>query len=123
MWTAKYFKRSEFACKCGCGYNDISPELVAKLDAAREEAGVPFVVTSGCRCATHNKRVGGVHNETDPNKSSSHTKGFAADIAAVGQNRGKILAACEKYFSRRGVGDSYVHVDIDPAKPDAVWEY
>lgn len=67
------FSRSEFACKCGCGKNDISPELVNMLQKIRTAMGEPITVTSGCRCEKHNKAVGGVEN-------SWHVKGLAADI-------------------------------------------
>ena len=44
------------------------------LDDARHKAGVSFVITSGVRCSSHNRAVGG-------KKSSSHLKGLAADIS------------------------------------------
>lgn len=112
----KHFKFSEFACKCGCGENKISHEFVKKLDACREEAGVPFLITSGYRCVKHNKKVGGVAD-------SSHTRGYAADIA-FGRNMTVILGACRKHFKRVGVykNKNFVHVDIDPDKTDAVWQ-
>ena len=56
------FKRAEFACKCGCGFDDVSPTLVKKCQTARDHFGAAFVITSSCRCATHNARVGGVYN-------------------------------------------------------------
>lgn len=45
----------------------------AVLDPLREKYGKPIYVTSGYRCATLNKRVGGV-------TGSQHRKGEAADI-------------------------------------------
>lgn len=35
-WSkVKFFKENEFACKCGCGFNNINPQLVLALDMAR----------------------------------------------------------------------------------------
>ncbi len=110
-----YFKDKEFECKCGCGYNDISPTLREKLNAAREEAGVPFIITSGCRCEAHNKAVGGVAN-------SSHTKGLAVDISATSSTRYKIGRALLNNFSRVLIdyNRSFIHVDVDTTKPQNV---
>ena len=72
----KYFKPKEFACK-HCG--DIIPmslSLVEALDWLRGEFGIPFVVTSGYRCKTHNTAVNGA-------KNSFHMQGKAADITVA----------------------------------------
>lgn len=92
--------------------------FLAILDRARGMANTPFVITSGYRCEKHNKEVGGSH-------TSSHLKGCAVDIAAPdsvarGQIlRGLILAG----FRRIGIGQDFIHVDSDAAKPNAVWTY
>lgn len=57
-----HFKRAEFACRCGCGADDISPYLVACLEDVRKALARPIIVTSGVRCETHNAAVGGVPN-------------------------------------------------------------
>jgi len=63
-WSAyKYFKSSEFLCRCGtCDQVYVSRELVDKLELAREVAGIPFKISSGCRCASHNASEGGSSN-------------------------------------------------------------
>jgi len=68
-----YFQQSEFSCKCGCGYDEISPALVESLVRLRIEAGHPIIVTSGCRCQIHNADVGGVW-------TSYHLRGLAVDV-------------------------------------------
>jgi len=113
-----YFKIKEFECPC-CGENLISPTLVSKLNNAREIAGVPFVINSGYRCEKHNKEVGG-------SPTSSHLKGLAADIKTAGsRNRFKILNALIKAgFTRLGIGESFIHCDIDKTKAQEVcWTY
>lgn len=55
----KNFSRSEFACNCGCGLDDIEMELVEMLQAARDWLNRPMVVNSGVRCVKYNKAAGG----------------------------------------------------------------
>ena len=69
----RHFTQSEFACKCGCGFDDIDLKLVDLLDELREYYDAPVTVTSGCRCEAHNKKEGGA-------KRSQHLLGTAADI-------------------------------------------
>lgn len=45
-----HFSRSEFACKCGCGFDHISLELVSKLECLRSIIRQPIIINSGCRC-------------------------------------------------------------------------
>lgn len=115
----KYFKESEFTCKCGCNTNEMNAFTVAKLDRARGIAGVPFVITSGYRCEAHNRAVGGV-------KGSAHTKGYAVDIKAdTGALRYTILMALLAVgFNRIGIAKTFIHVDDDPTLPKKViWDY
>lgn len=50
-------------------------DTAAMLEYVREELGYPVIVTSGYRCPTLNKAVGGV-------TSSDHVSGQAADVVA-----------------------------------------
>lgn len=72
--NTKHFNVSEFACKCGCGFNIIDQRVMNMAETIRLALGVPVHVNSGCRCDKHNKSVGGV-------KASNHTKGLAADLS------------------------------------------
>lgn len=98
------FNLKEFQCSC-CGTVKIDPELVRRLQAMRDELGVPIIVNSGYRCPAHNKAVGGA-------KDSQHLVGKAADITARDLPRLMLLA--EKYFHDQGLGlyKNYVHVDV-----------
>jgi len=116
---SKYFKRSEFACKCGCGAAHVSPVLVELLDQARAAAGFPFFVTSGVRCAAHNAKAGG-------KPDSAHLYGYAADIACTlsGPRRRIVRGMLSAGAPRIGVHRAFVHVDVDPTKPqDLMWLY
>jgi len=71
----KNFSRKEFACRCGCGFDDISMDLVQRLQRLRDRIGKPLYVNSGCRCPAHNAAVRGA-------KKSYHLRGMAADVNA-----------------------------------------
>ena len=114
-WDAlRYFKPSEFSCKCGCGAgpSEMLRDFLVRLENAREVAGIPFVISSGFRCAKHNKFVSGVSD-------SAHTLGLAADILVAGSEaRHKILASVIKFFPRVGIDKHFIHVDFDLTKPN-----
>jgi len=65
QWKERYpnFSKSELACKCGeCEYvkePKISYTFLDKVQKARSVSPIPYKVTSGCRCWTHNKNEGG----------------------------------------------------------------
>lgn len=114
----KHFKKSEFACNCGCGFNIINHDLVKKLDLARDLACVPFVITSGCRCSSYNNLVGGSH-------TSSHLLGLAVDIDVIDSHaRYSILVALLGVrISRIGIYREFIHADIDIDKSNRVIWY
>jgi uncharacterized protein YcbK (DUF882 family) len=111
---APNFYRDEFACPC-CGADNIDYQLVQKLQKLRSAYGRPLVITSGVRCGKHNEEVGG-------EKYSSHLYGFAVDIACSDSSqRWELIALCMRMFRRVGKYDSWIHVDIDPQKPQGVF--
>ena len=115
----QYFKRSEFACKCGCGLNNIDAQFAENLNTARHLANTPFVITSGTRCPAHNKASGGM-------PSSSHVKGLAVDIRTKdSQERFRVMQGLIQLgFNRIGVSKHFIHVDDDTQKPaDVMWMY
>ena len=75
LQSTKNFNVSEFACKCGCGYNRIDQRVINMAQIIRDALGVPVKVNSGCRCEKHNAKVGGV-------KNSKHVLGKAADLSS-----------------------------------------
>jgi len=122
----KNFKRSEFECKCGCGADDISMDLVCRLQEVRDILGEPMKVTSGVRCESHNVRVGGIARTLDKIGSSHLTgNGTAADIACGGSSyRQRLLKSALQVFDRAGVGPDFLHLDVDPNKTaGVVWLY
>lgn len=113
-----YFTPAETACKCGCGMN-INPKLLGIANAVRQEIGLPMGVTSGARCQTYNKKVGGKAN-------SAHTRGLALDISVQsGSYRMALIKALLKNGVRRiGIAKTFVHFDIDDSLPqDVIFDY
>ena len=112
MWNSRYFKRIEFACKCGCGDAQINLALLPVLDDVREHFGAPVIVNSGKRCKKHNKKVGGA-------QFSKHVLGDAADIVVKGVAPADVHAyLVKKYPDRFGIGkyNSFTHVDVRKGK-------
>lgn len=108
------FRLREFQCPC-CQRIKLHPELVKRLQFLRCELNHPIVVTSGYRCAEHNKTVGGA---TD----SQHLYGTAADIRVDGIPPVEVARAAEKYFQDGGLGIYKNHVHIDVRGYKARWD-
>ena len=113
----KYFTKSEFACKC-CGKEEMKEEFMDFLYACRSHSSVPFVITSGYRCAKHNKAVGGKPN-------SAHLTGYAADISCPNDSvTMTVMKSLLPEFNRIGIKKGMIHVDMDPTKPkDVLFQY
>jgi zinc D-Ala-D-Ala carboxypeptidase len=104
---SEHFSREEFACKCGCGFDRISPVLIERLELARGMAGVPFIVNCGCRCGPHNATVGG-------KPKSAHLQGEAVDLQAT-DNRSRFLILLGLYaagFQRLELSKVHIHADV-----------
>ena len=116
----RYFTRDEFDSPDLPGSGaQMQPEFLQKLDEARHIAGVPFIINSGVRSQAWNQRVNG-------SKGSSHLTGWAADIQATTSNRRYLVlsALIRVGFRRIGIADTFIHVDMDPDKPQNVsWLY
>lgn len=99
----KHFKPEEFTCKCGCGYNPIILRLVKVLEQIRAHFGDKItIITSGCRCSTHNKKVGGV-------QGSKHVLGAAADFYIQGIPTSILLAYCQSLVNAGIIGYTYTN--------------
>ena len=116
----RYFTLAEFDSPDLPGSGEfMEQEFLDLLDDARDIAGVPFIINSGFRTEGHNRAVGG-------KETSSHLTGWAADIRATTSNRRYLVIAalCGVGFTRIGVADTFVHVDLDPFKAhNVMWLY
>jgi uncharacterized protein YcbK (DUF882 family) len=96
----------------------LDEQFVARLEIAREKAGIPFIITSGLRTPTQ--------NESLPNavSDSSHLTGHAVDLA-VAESQARyttIKSLLDAGFNRLGIYSAHVHVDDDGTKPpNCIW--
>ena len=116
----RYFTYEEFDSPDVQGSGQMmSKELIMILESVREELCKPIVITSGYRTPSHNSRVGG-------KLTSSHLKGLAVDIACT-DNKYRfdlVRELLEHGIDRIGIGNTFVHVDIDQEKTsDLIWTY
>ena len=114
-----HFTFEEIKCKCGCSGKIINYNLLLRLELARRNSDLPFKINSWCRCSQHNRQVGG-------SLTSSHLNGLAVDIhCPTPEFQNKLMVYLgDAGFRRFGIGDTYLHVDIDPTKSlPAIWYY
>lgn len=111
------FNSSEFDCHGSgcCSSTLVDDKLVTYLQQIREHFGKPVNISSGYRCATHNKNIGGATN-------SRHSKGQAADIYISGVAPAEIAKYAES-IGVLGIGlyetnsdGFFVHVDTRETK-------
>ena len=119
----EHFTDKELACPC-CGAGRFNARARGMFNEAREVAGIPFVVNSACRCASHNAEVGGKPGSAHEFDEDDETT--AMDIRARDSRaRFLILAGLlAAGFTRIGVAKTFIHADADPDKdPRVVWLY
>lgn len=107
MDISPHFKRTEFACACGCGFDTVDVETIRVLEVVRQHFMLPITITSGCRCKDHNEKIGGA-------KNSYHTQGRAADFKIKGLDPITIYDFLNTvYSSELGLGlySSWIHID------------
>lgn len=107
------FSRSEFKCKCGnCNFDTVDHELITVLEDARKHFGKAVKINSACRCAAHNKAVGG-------KSKSKHLYGIAADIAVKDTTPLQVYSyLANKYSDKYGLGsyNTFTHIDVRQTK-------
>jgi zinc D-Ala-D-Ala carboxypeptidase len=111
---SRNFSRPEFECSCGCGYDQIQLALVEKLQRVRDNFG-PMTINSGCRCAPHNRSVGG-------SPQSPHLQGLGVDIRSANSlsRFNLIRSLLDVGFKRIGIGQEFIHVDQELSKPQSL---
>ena len=127
-----YFKRHEFACSCGCGFDVMDVELLAVLNDIREHFDKKtFIKNYTNRCKAHNERIRkcvkhgefygdncqkcGSPGEQRSSKRSQHVNGMASDVKVHNTDPVKVYKYLDsKYPHRYGIGlyDTWVHVDV-----------
>lgn len=126
-WNYPYFTEKEMSCNCGCGGLP-QDSFMQILVTMREEAGFPFIISSGYRCPVYNSQV------SDSGFTGPHTLGLAADVRLYGERALKFIAIALKHgMTGIGVGQKgefrsrYIHTDC--VKPGGsyprptIWSY
>ena len=106
---SKYFKEIE---------ENMCTDFLQKLDEARAYANIPFKINSAYRSPEHPLSI--------KNPSSSHIKGLAVDIHVSDSVSRFIVLDALIYagFTRVGIADTFIHVDLDYDKVQKViWTY
>ena len=103
-----HFKRSEFACSCGCGFEAVDKELVEILEEVRAEFG-PVNISSACRCLKKNREIGS-------KDTSQHVKAMACDIWIKGVTPDRIVYWVNDHLLYHtgglGIYNDFCHIDI-----------
>jgi len=120
-YVSEHFRYTDFICPC-CDMLKIVPGFyhhIELLETLYARLDFPFIVTSGYRCAAHNRSIGGAPR-------SWHLL-FATDIAPVdleGAEKESAVAAMEQAAREVGFGgigryEGHIHLDCRPEK--AYW--
>lgn len=116
-YASKNFKWSEFACRC-CGFVNVEQEAVEKLQALRDELGIPFSPYSASRCPRHNAKVGGAPKSQHIAREDEPSRAF--DVPLVTDKDTIVKAAMKVGFM--GIGMNYkTFVHMDNRKKRARW--
>ena len=120
MVTSTYFKEAEFKkCSPPCSMQNMSQELLTKLDRVRVAFGGPLRLNSAYRSKEWElakKRSG----------TGAHTLGVAVDIACLNEKDRFKLVSCllKEGFTRIGIAKTYVHADLsDKHTLRVIWLY
>ena len=114
---SKNFNSKEFDChgKGCCSETQVDEQLVEYVQKIRDHFGKPVNISSGYRCAKHNKSAGGA-------TASRHIKGQAADIYIEDVAPAEIAKFAES-IGIKGIGlyetkddGFFVHVDTRETK-------
>lgn len=117
---SKYFSDAEFRSCCPpCSEEDICKDSLARLERAREIAGIPFILNSAYRSRPYELSKG-------RSGKSAHTLGRAFDLRCIdNSSRYRIVSALlAAGFSRIGIGKRFIHADDAISLPShRIWLY
>jgi len=120
-----HFILHEFECSCGCGLSNPNPRLLRRTNKARKISGIPWHLTSGSRCLTHNRSIGSKDTSSHvPKGDDGYTDAIDVDSPDSRTRWEVVHAMVQAGFTRIGIGKSFVHGDVDVYKSQNVmWDY
>lgn len=117
---SRYFAEAEFRrCTPPCSLQDMDQGFMRKLDSARSQAGIPFVLNSAHRSVAWEVSKG-------RSGKGDHPQGKGVDIRCnSSSNRMKIIQALlDNGIHRIGIAKTYIHAgDGDNLPKDVIWHY
>jgi len=118
-----FYDKKQFSCSCGCGLNKPAQSLIDKLDTLASFYGRAIKINSGCRCARHNSKIGGVMGSA--HCPDIHGETHAVDIACSNSHDRFLLlqAGLDAGFVRVELKGTWLHFDDDQTKPQEVAFY
>ena len=122
IWIGNYWKKSEVACHCGCGRDEIHPALIELADDVRRSVGHSMECLSGLRCEERNTIAKGRPNSLHLPAGALH-QGHAGDFTFMDHRHRTPINILRLYvlfesFGRRhgalglGLYSWGVHVDV-----------
>jgi len=107
-------------CSC-CGTGQLSIATFIILETVRLHFDAPVTVTSGPRCATHNKAVGGAKNSEHLIRPDEDVD--AVDIQVKGHTPQEVYLYLKNlpYANLLGLGKYKTFVHVDPRGYAARW--
>lgn len=107
----KLFRLDFTHCNPSSKSGELHEVLVERLIMAQRYAGFQFTITSAYRSQAYERSKG-------RKGTSSHCRGLAVDVSARDSHtRYKIvLAAAFANIPRIGIGETFIHLDIDETK-------
>lgn len=129
-----HFADYELRCQCRRHKDkqlcNVSPRLGMLAERVRDVLKTPMIVTSCCRCAAHNKEVGG--SPTSKHLCSETQPARAMDFKAKGMSPSLALDTIIREWACGGLGelggiglyDTFVHIDTGKAEDGhlRVWD-
>lgn len=111
--VSEHFNRSEFACRCGCGFDTIDTATLAALENIRDYFGQPITINSACRCINHNTQIGGAAR-------SQHIFARASDIVVKDVTPADVADYATEIGLSVGRYSTFTHIDTRSG-PTAYW--
>ena len=112
------FNLREFQCKCGCEQVKLGADLLNTLQVIRNKLGKSIHITSGYRCDSYNKRIGG-------SKNSFHKFGRGVDVTTSNKSDLKQIIKLAYELGLKGIGyypdENFVHLDNRFLKDERYW--
>ena len=121
----KNFSVAEMSCNCRSCDAEMGPFFMAKLQVFREEFGEPMHITSGARCPSYNREVGGAKRSRHLSEPDKGIYARAVDIQIPdSEYRIKLVRLAFQYdFNGVGIGKDFVHLDDRRFQEQRLWTY